>query len=170
MKDEILNKIFEGLTPESVFEVGCSDGALLEQIGNHFGAIKLGGIDKNREDMDKTNSRLAKWQRELYHGDVRNVPWPVPSKGFDVVFTLGLLMYVRNPLSVIQEMLHLAKNTVILVEPIYTESGFITDTATGLPFDSYGERFNHDYLAALTGAGIQAKSRKMFKDKIIFII
>lgn len=170
MKDEILNTIFEGLKPESVFEVGCSDGALLEQIGTHYGDIRLGGIEKDREAVEKAANRLQKWKPELYHGDVRNLIWPMEPKSFDIVFTLGLLMYVQKPLAVIQEMLHLKKETVIFVEPIYTESGIINDPNTGLPLDSYGYRFNHDYIAELKSGGIQLKNRKFFKDKIIFTI
>ena len=169
MKNEILNKMFEGITPKSIFEVGYSDGVLLEDIGNHLGNVLLGGIEINEKDATAADKRLKKWERTLFKGDARSVPWPIPEKTFDVAFTVGLLMYVRNPLSVIQEMLHVARARVVLAEPIYTESGNIVDTATGIPFDSYGERFNHDYLAQMTGAGI-VPERKFFGDKIIYTI
>ncbi len=164
---EILDKMFEGLNPDSVFEVGCSEGAMLEDIGKKYGNIRLGGIDKNGEDVKKAKVKLEKWDKELYTGDARGIPWPIKEHTYDVVFCVGTLMYIKNPLVVIQEMIHLTKNKVMFAEPIYTQSGMIVDSVTGIPFDSYGERFNHDYLAFLTSAGIRAKT-EFFGDKIIF--
>lgn len=168
MKHEILHKMFAGLKPTSVFEVGCSEGGMLEDIGIRYGNVKLGGIDKDKEAVTKAGEMLKRWPRALYYGDVRAVPWPIEGK-FDVVFCVGLLMYVANPLSVIQEMIHLTSGRVIIAEPIYTESGNVFDSKTGKPFDSYGERYNHDYLRTFTGAGLNPK-REQFGDKLIYTL
>lgn len=136
MKYEILESMFAGENPQSVFEVGCANGGLLEDLG-----IKIvGGIDKTTSDIEKAKILFPKCKDNFFVGDIENIPWPVKDKQYDIVFTVGTLMYVENYLPVLKEMLRIGKK-VILAEP--TEGEVIKDI--------HGIRYYHEYPGEIKG-------------------
>ena len=110
---KILDKMFEGEAPESVFEIGCGGAALLKDISDHFGGIKVGGIDISKVRMENAKNIFP--DTEFLIHDL-NDPWPVPDNSYDMVFSIGVMMYIFNPVPVIQEMLRVAKKGIILAE------------------------------------------------------
>jgi ubiquinone/menaquinone biosynthesis C-methylase UbiE len=118
MEYRILEEMFKGENPGSVFEIGCANGGLLKDLKDHYPDLKVGGMDisncieKSRKEFGSEN---------FYLGDV-NDPWPIADKSFDIVFSVGVLMYMFDPLSVLREMLRVGKK-VIIAEPHSTQAG-----------------------------------------------
>lgn len=126
MQYKILEKMFKGENPTSVFEVGCANGGFLKDLG-----VKVvGGIDKHSGDIEKSKSDFP--EGEFLLQDINQLPWNV--KPYDIVFSIGTLMYIENPEPVIKEMLRIGKK-VIIAEPLEGES----------VIDHHGARFYHDY-------------------------
>lgn len=113
MEYKILEKMFEGENPKSVFEIGVGGGGLLKDVSDHFGCTDVGGIDISRVRMQNLTNTFP--GKEFLVHDL-NDPWPVPDNSFDIVFSVGVLMYIFEPIPVIQEMLRVAKDKIILAE------------------------------------------------------
>ena len=110
MQFKILEKVFEGESPESVFEIGCGGGGLLKDVAECFGC-KTGGIDISKVRMEATKGMKGEY---IVHD--LNDPWPVSDNSYDIAFSVGVLMYIFNPAPVIQEMLRVSKKGIILAE------------------------------------------------------
>lgn len=105
--------MFEGEKPESVFEIGCGGAALLKDVATHFACTKTGGIDISKVRMSNAKNVLP--DGEFIVHDL-NDPWPIADKSYDIVFSVGVLMYLFDPLPVIKEMLRVAKDKIIVAE------------------------------------------------------
>ena len=57
-------------------------------------------------------------------------PWPIPNKSYDVVFSVGVLMYMFEPLHVLREMFRVGKK-VIFAEYHHPEVGWCGQTTQG---------------------------------------
>ena len=133
---QIIEKMFEGEEFKSVFEVGCANGGLLRDIGG-----VVGGIDRHESDLQKSKDLFPDDKDNFILRDLTDVPWPV-NRIYDIVFSVGTLMYLENPTPVIKEMMRIGRK-VILAEPVSGES--ITD--------HHGLRRYHDYEKILKEFG-----------------
>ena len=113
MKHEILTRMFANETPQSIFEIGCGGTALLKDISDHYGGIRVGGIDISKVRME--NAKNVFPGVEFLVHDL-NDPWPIPDNSYDIVFSVGVLMYMFYPEAVIREMLRVAKDKIIIAE------------------------------------------------------
>lgn len=112
MKYPILEKMFEGENPKSVFEIGCAGGPFLEELREHYGDIEVGGMDIMESDL---NSAIDKFPEYIFNFSVHNlveVPWEIGDKEYDTVFCIGVLMYIFEPEKVIRECLRIGKKFV----------------------------------------------------------
>lgn len=139
MEYKILEKMFEGENPKSVFEIGVGGGGLLKEVSDHFGGIEMGGIDISKVRMEN----LKNLKGEFLLHDL-NDPWPVPDNSFDIVFSVGVLMYIFDPGFVLKEMFRVAKEKIILAEYHHSELnkfGLLTQ-----PFQDAQGRVHHGII------------------------
>ena len=151
MEYKILEKMFAGEKPESVFEVGCANGGLLKDLG-----VKIvGGIDRHPGDIDKSKTLFSHCAENFILQDITSFPWPI-NKLYDVVFSVGTLMYIKKPVRVIEEMMKFGSK-VILAEPVEGE----------ISRDKHGERYYHDYEGMLKSFRVEILGeiggKKIFK-------
>ena len=110
MEYEIISKMFSGESPESVFEIGCASGRLMEQL-----QCTKGGMDISRVGIAEARQLYPKDEANFHHWNLLE-PWPIEDNSFDIVFSVGVLMYIFDPATVMKEMFRVAKNKVILAE------------------------------------------------------
>ena len=111
----IIDLMFENEQPKSVFEVGCSASTFLLEFSTERNVI-VGGLDIDNSNYKTSIDRLPKYKDNFYLHDACKVPWPIPSKTYDIVFTVGTLLLIPDPFPVIKEMMRLAKHKIILAE------------------------------------------------------
>lgn len=107
--------MFNGENPTSILEMGCSSGGLLKDITTDFPDIKVAGIDINNTELENAKKRFPKQKENFYSQDLLEM-WPFEDNSFDIVFSVGVLMYIFRPSLVLKEALRVAKNKVILAE------------------------------------------------------
>lgn len=93
---EIIDEMFKGENPKSVFEMGCSAGSFLKEFKEK--GVKVGGLD-------------IEPNKYLVHDATK--PWPLEDKSWDIVFSVGVLIYIKDPLPVIKEMLRVGKKVIL---------------------------------------------------------
>lgn len=153
MEYEILEAMFEGENPKSVFEIGVGGGGLLRDVSESYGGLKIGGIDISKVRMEG----LKGLEGEFLLHDL-NDPWPVPDNSYDIVFSVGVLMYIFDPVPVVKEMLRVCKDKIILAEYNSTE---IDEHGGLMKYSmSYGIQtaIGRNYLRVFDNVGV-------FKDK-----
>lgn len=113
MQFKVLEEMFKGENPESIFEIGCGGAGLLKDVSDHYGGIRVGGIDTSKVRMENSKNLFPDIQFIVHD---LNDPWPVPDNSFDIVFSVCTLGYIFNPFPVVQEMFRVARDKVILAE------------------------------------------------------
>lgn len=151
MAYEIITKIFEGENPESVFEIGCASGKLMGQL-----TARKGGMDISAQGIKEAKELYPQDKDNFVFGNLLE-PWPFPDNSFDIVFSVGVLMYIFDPKPVMREMFRVAKNKVILTEYHHEELdkyGVLTK-----PFSDAEGKIHHgiirNYLDLLRELGIK---------------
>lgn len=151
MEYKILEKMFEGETPESVFEIGVGGGGLLKDISDSYGGLRVGGVDISKVRMANLKNIFPN-QEFLVHD--LNDPWPVPDNSYDIVFSVGVLMYIFDPIPVVKEMFRVSKHKVIITEFHHGELdqfGVLTK-----PFRDKTQTYHgiiRNYIDVIRGAG-----------------
>ena len=116
LRSYIFKKI--GINPtQRLLEVGCGTGAILSELP--AGPI-IHGIDLDRTAL--IECRLHAPQTWLVQGDALHLPYP--DRSFHIVFSHFLLLWVRDPLRVLQEMKRVARtggHVIAFAEPNYIE-------------------------------------------------
>lgn len=111
MEYRILEEMFKDENPTSVFEIGCANGGLLKDLKSHYPNLVVGGMDISKS-IDECKKEFG--NDNFYWADL-NDPWPIADKSYDVAFSVGVLMYMFDPLSVLREMFRIS-NKIILAE------------------------------------------------------
>lgn len=143
--------MFKGESPKSVFEIGVGGGGLLKDVSDHYGGLKVGGIDISKVRMQNLKNNFP-GQEFLLHD--LNDPWPVPDKSYDIVFSVGVLMYIFDPIPILREMFRVAKDKVIITE-YHDDSLDMFGQLTG-PFkegDKIHQGIKRNYIALLKELG-----------------
>jgi ubiquinone/menaquinone biosynthesis C-methylase UbiE len=104
---------------DAILEVGCGTGAILTEI-HHSNETHLFGLDINREMIfqARENARAAK----LTIADAHQLP--IPTDRIDITFCHFLLLWVKSPLHVLQEMKRVTRPggaILVMAEPNYSE-------------------------------------------------
>ena len=106
----LLLDFLKEIRPLSVCEIGCNWGRELNEIP---GVIRY-GIDKNRKGLEKVKG-------ETICACAEGIP--LKDSFIDVVYSMGCLSHIQNPVDVINEMFRISKSFVILLEWIGTKTG-----------------------------------------------
>jgi len=110
MEYKILEEMFMEETPSSVFEIGCANGSFLTDLKTNYPSLVVGGMDiSNSIEVCKKQFDAMHFYRE----DLNDCPWPIADKSYDIVFSIGVLMYMFEPLSILREMLRIGKRVII---------------------------------------------------------
>lgn len=102
---------------KSICELGCGDGRLLQLLKRaNIGIEDLLGIDQCKKAVNIALSRDSNISYAV--GDITN---PITFKGlnnnaFDMVFTAGTLIYIKNPEEAISQAKRLANKVVMHIE------------------------------------------------------
>lgn len=99
----LLNEQIRRMDNPSVLECGCGPGDILELIDNQH--CKLTGIDLNKRYIEMASERVPK--AKLIEGNVEQLPFP--GESFDIVFAVGVLMYLKDDREAVKEMARVAK-------------------------------------------------------------
>lgn len=110
---EIIEKIFEGENPKSVFEIGCAGGPFLEQLREHYGNIEVGGMDITSNDLFSAVQKFPQYSQNFIRYNLVETPWPIADTKYDIVFSVGVLMYIFEPEKVIRECLRIGKKFIL---------------------------------------------------------
>ena len=110
MEYQILERMFKGENPSSVLEIGCGSGGLLKDLTNHYPGLKVAGIDISTVAIKEAREILP--EGKFIQASLLD-PWPLADKSYDIVFSVGVLMYIFEPVFVMQEMLRVAKKVII---------------------------------------------------------
>lgn len=116
MKYANVAECFQGEEMESVFEVGCAGGGLLEDLYNNYKNLRVGGIDAHPYDLNSAKELFPDQADNFHVYDAQKSSWPVESESYDIVFSLGTLITIPNVRNAIAEMKRIAKKKVIICE------------------------------------------------------
>ncbi len=112
--------MFKDEHPKSIFEIGCANGGLLHDLYSYYwneitwSEIQVGGNEISN-CIHQCHQQFPHQKFNFYKETVIE-SWSTPSKSYDIVFSVGVLMYLCDPLSALREMFRVAKDKVILAE------------------------------------------------------
>lgn len=87
-----------------VLECGCGPGDILELLAPS--PCKLTGLDLNRRYLEMSAKKVP--EATLVDGDVEKLPFP--DKSFDIVYAVGVLLYVKNDRLAVKEMARVTRD------------------------------------------------------------
>lgn len=100
-----------------ILDVGCGSGAITLDIAKNTNG-KVFGIDISKKMIYKAKKVLEGYNIELRVGDVHDLPFK--DESFDLVVCNLLLMWVKKPQQVVNEMARVSKKWVLAtLEPDY---------------------------------------------------
>jgi SAM-dependent methyltransferase len=98
---------------DSVLDLGCGEGLLAYKF-KHYCA-KLTGLDLSKDAL-KIASQINP-ECEFLYGDICKTN--LPKKSFDIVYCFEVLQYIKHKSPVFNEMINLARRSVIFSVPNY---------------------------------------------------
>ena len=101
-------------TAHRVLEVGCGTGAIL---GDLAGAATFHGLDLNSDSLTECRTHVP--AALLTQGEGFFLPYP--DQSFDIVYCHFLLLWVKDPLQVVNEMARVGHSVLALAEPDYSQ-------------------------------------------------
>lgn len=103
--------MFKDETPKSIFEIGCANGGLLKDLTEHYPDLKVGGVDIS-ESVLKARETFPLQAENFLIRDISD-PWPQEDQSWDIIFSVGVLMYSFDPLPALREMFRVGKKVVL---------------------------------------------------------
>lgn len=97
-----------------VLEVGCGTGAILRDL---TGPATFHGLDLNPASLKECRGHAP--GALLTQGDGHFLPYP--DQSFDIIFCHFLLLWVKDPLQVVNEMARVGRSVLALAEPDYSQ-------------------------------------------------
>lgn len=101
------------LQPQSILDVGCGEGFILEKLREKKIGKKLTGIDFSKRAIEigkKLHPCLS-----LKHGDIYNIPFEADS--FDLVICCEVLEHLEHPENALRELKRVTKTNCIISVP-----------------------------------------------------
>jgi ubiquinone/menaquinone biosynthesis C-methylase UbiE len=132
MAFEIVDRMFKGENPSSIFEVGVCAGSLFKPYHEERKGLIVGGVDIH--PVTTAKEVYPECADNFYQFDVTEGNWPISDNSYDIVFTIGTLLTMPNPFPTLKEMLRIAKDKIIIAEhhsEKFDEYGQLTDIRTG---------------------------------------
>jgi ubiquinone/menaquinone biosynthesis C-methylase UbiE len=114
---------FEVEPGQSVLDVGCGTGALLERLAATAPGARLSGVDLSPEMLEEARKKLGA-AIPLKQSNVNNLPFA--SHEFDVVVSTNALHYFRNPAAALEEMARVLRPNGRLVITDWCHDFFIS--------------------------------------------
>jgi Methylase involved in ubiquinone/menaquinone biosynthesis len=107
--------IMNPLEYESVLDVGCGTGALLDEVLNRK-KVSIAGIDLSEKMLNIARQRLGQ-AADLKNGDSENLPWA--DNSFDMVLCTDSFHHYPNPGTVLCEIKRVLKpgGKLIIADP-----------------------------------------------------
>lgn len=174
---EIIDRMFEGEHPKSIFEIGVANGFLLKEYCMVNNIPSVNGMDIKLFEGFTLNYP----EGQFFLHDVKQVPWPVPDNSYDIVCDIGTLLLIPNPYPVIKEMLRICKDKIILAEnqdEKQDDYGLAHNTqkneyvqmeqSTPQDIDFYAWRISRDYKKVFKKLGKTIEVIGKVSDKTIF--
>jgi ubiquinone/menaquinone biosynthesis C-methylase UbiE len=132
--DEEITRLIDGFACESLLDVGCGDGRIMEMLWKE--GRKTSGIDISAEMIKQSGQRLAGKAR-LVVGDSEFLPWP--DREFDAVMCTASFHHYPRPMAVLKEMLRVLKpNGLLLIVELNFLSPIRVLANVIMPFLKYG--------------------------------
>ena len=101
--------------PKTILEVGCGFGRNLQfLVDNGIKPQQLTGVDFLPKLLKHINLKV-----KLHRASAQNLPFP--SRKFDLAFTHGLLMHIRQPLPALAEIIRVSRDRIIIIEETRAE-------------------------------------------------
>lgn len=116
-RSEMIAKIIAQNDVESVLEIGCGCGNVLEKIKNTCNqVVKISGIDINQQAINLAQEKIPNGQ--FFCDDVLECLKKIDDKSFDIVFSSGCLIYIcpEDIKKIIFEIKRISKNIILHVE------------------------------------------------------
>ncbi len=168
MLHPIVEAVFKGQSPKSIFEVGCAGGMLFKEYYDSKPELVVGGIDITKSDIELAKQNYPDHASNFIHWDATKVPWPVADKSYDIVFTIGTLLMVPECVPIIKEMMRIGKK-VIMAE--FHDSSLTKTVVERVDNKEnyYSYRFYRNYEKVFADLGIKVTIEKVADKWIIKI-
>lgn len=161
----IVDAIFEGENPKSIFEIGCAGGRLFSgyfdkrtrlnsttDTGYDHTRLIVGGIEIHPENIEVAREIYPEYAHNFIAQDASE-PWPLADKSYDIVFSLGCLLLIPDPYPVIKEALRVGKK-VILAEFQDDDADDFGVNRGPEPTEAHGQRIYRDYRKVFKKLGL----------------
>lgn len=110
--------------PRRIVDLGCGNGALVEEIHAAFPAAEVAGVDLSSAQVEHNRARLP-WARWLVADLGASAP-PALDERFDAVVTSEVIEHVDDPVAFLRNARALAAPGALLV--LSTQSGKVQET------------------------------------------
>lgn len=100
---------------DSVLDVGCGTGALLEALLAAAPRARLAGVDLSEDMLEVARRRLG---TSVRLNQARAEALPFEDASFDLVVSTNVFHFIRNPLAALREMIRVLKpaGTVVITD------------------------------------------------------
>ena len=150
-----------------VLDLGCGTGELLFKLVQKYPATaELVGIDISEEMLKRAKSKLDSFKTVSLHvGNVEKIAYP--DEYFDLIVSVGVMHYVRNPKSMITEALRVLKHGGRFLLIDMAEESMTTKISSVLRkiTDPGAVQFYslHSISELLTSQGFKIRSSELFQ-------
>lgn len=168
MEYPIINEMLNGQKPQTMFELGCSQGTLVADFARRNGVI-VDGLDF--EESYRERFKQVHPQGDFYTWDARRTPWPV-KKHYDIAIAVGFFTLVSgNPIPMLKEMIRIADKVILAEWHVDAPSADmeVKETWTEIESTPFPFRVGRDFQKILNLMGREPVITK-FKDKCIIKI
>ncbi len=122
----VIVQLIERFRPESVVDLGCGNGQLLEEVSRAFPGVRLHGIDLSEHQIEDNKSRQPGISWAVSNLE-QPLPQVAPGKRFDLAVASELIEHMDNPANLLANCRELLKpETGRLV--LSTQSGPVRET------------------------------------------
>ena len=121
-REKLILRNLDYRSGESLLEIGCGAGAVLNILGEAFPGLRLAGIDLSDKQIEYAKSYLDRSNLnnvDLRVGDAAKLPWQ--DDYFDRIYAMWFIEHLPNPLKVLQEARRVLKpgGTITITETDY---------------------------------------------------
>lgn len=119
----ILNLLAQS-PPESLIDLGCGNGQLLDEIAKRFPRVTLTGVDLSQNQIDENRQRKpgVKW----FAADLQTSVEPRVHETFDVVVASEIIEHLDEPEALLRNAALMSRHGGMLI--LTTQSGVIRET------------------------------------------
>ena len=110
---------------DSILEIGCNCGANLSWLSK-LGYENLSGIEISTEAIEQMKSSFPELNAKIYSGDIASLLPTLPSKSFDMIFTMAVAMHIHPKNNFLfSEIARVSKKYICTIEPEVANSNYV---------------------------------------------